>query len=208
MELLWPYKISKNPFLSLKVSYVRMYIFCFFLFFFPSISLLSIILFLILSSFPSLISSLFLHSYQISDLMEFLLFCKFSPFLSEDCVHNILCGDGALKWAASQGFEECNGNGIDGKKIVLTEKSKKEWETWMEEKKGGQNVYKKVEKKVEKDKVKKGVTEGVKEGVNAVEIEGVKEVEKEVVDDDSHDTVGLICLDDKGRLACGTSTSG
>ena len=51
---------------------------------------------------------------------------------------------------------------------------------WMEEKKGCQNVERKVEKKVE----------------------------KEVVDDDSHDTVGLICLDDKGRLACGTSTSG
>jgi isoaspartyl peptidase/L-asparaginase-like protein (Ntn-hydrolase superfamily) len=119
-----------------------------------------------------------------------------------------LCGDGALKWAVSQGFEECNGNGVNGKKVVLTEKSRKEWETWMEEKKVDGSVDKKVEKKVEKENVNKGTKEGVKKGVNAVEIEGVKEVEKEVVDDDSHDTVGLICLDDKGRLACGTSTSG
>jgi isoaspartyl peptidase/L-asparaginase-like protein (Ntn-hydrolase superfamily) len=90
----------------------------------------------------------------------------------------------------------------------LTEKSKKEWERWMEEKKGGQNVDKKVENKVEKEGVNKGAKEGAKKGVDAIEIEGIKEVEKEVVDDDSHDTVGLICLDDKGRLACGTSTSG
>ena len=74
----------------------------------------------------------------------------------------------------------------------------------MEEKKGGQNVERKVEKKVEKEVVHKGVIEGVKEVVKEEE----KEVEKEIVDDDSHDTVGLICLDDKGRLACGTSTSG
>lgn len=113
--------------------------------------------------------------------MKFFLFYKFFlPLFLEDCVHNVLCGDGALKWAVSQGFEECNGNGVDGKKVVLTDKSRKEWKMWMEEKKGCQNVERKVEKKVE----------------------------KEVVDDDSHDTVGLICLDDKGRLACGTSTSG
>jgi isoaspartyl peptidase/L-asparaginase-like protein (Ntn-hydrolase superfamily) len=130
----------------------------------------------------------FLFSIRLkSNLMKFFLFYKFFLLFLEDCVHNVLCGDGALKWAVSQGFEECNGNGVDGKKVVLTEKSKKEWETWMEEKKIDGSVEKKVEKKVE---------------------EGVKEVEKEVVDDDSHDTVGLICLDDKGRLACGTSTSG
>ena len=35
-----------------------------------------------------------------------------------------------------------------------------------------------------------------------------KEVEEKVVDDAPHDTVGLICLDCDGRLACGTSTSG
>lgn len=108
----------------------------------------------------------------------------------------MLCGDGALKWAVSQGFEECNGNGVNGRKIVLTEKSKNEWETWMEEKKIGQNVLKKVEKKGEEEGEKNGEKEGEEEG------------EKEVLDDDSHDTVGLICLDDKGRLACGTSTSG
>lgn len=103
-----------------------------------------------------------------------------------------MCGDGALKWALSQGFEECNGNGINGKNRVLSEKSKKEWETWIEEKK--------EEKIVEKSEVK-NVTKEAKE-------KNEDEVENKVVDDDPHDTVGLICLDSKGRLACGTSTSG
>ena len=105
----------------------------------------------------------------------------------------------------------CDGNGKNNRKRVLTEKSQKEWELWMDEKKErekeeeeetiskiesaneGQNGIKKVKKEVEND-IKKVVE---------------KEVEKEVVlDDDPHDTVGLICLDNKGHLACGTSTSG
>ena len=108
-----------------------------------------------------------------------------------------------MKWALSQGFEECNGNGINGKKRVLSEKSKKEWETWIEEKKGEKVVKKIGVKNVEKVKVNKEV-----EAKEKTENNYEDEVEEKVVDDDPHDTVGLICLDSKGRLACGTSTSG
>lgn len=52
------------------------------------------------------------------------------------------------------------------------------------------------------NRVKKEVE---KEGEKKAEKKGEKEV---VVDDDPHDTVGLICLDRNGHLACGTSTSG
>ena len=106
-----------------------------------------------------------------------------------------------MKWALSQGFEECNGNGINGKKRVLSEKSKKEWETWIEEKK-----REKVAEERDAKNVKKEVEVEVKnENGNNYEDEVKKD---KVVDDDPHDTVGLICLDSKGKLACGTSTSG
>lgn len=73
----------------------------------------------------------------------------------ENCPHNVLVGDGALKWALEQGFERCP--------EVLTEKSKQEWLLW-----------------------KKSQSE----------------------EENGHDTIGLICLDQYGHLCVGTSTSG
>lgn len=134
-------------------------------------------------------------------------------------MHNVLCGEGALKWALSQGFEECNGDQTNDKKKVLTDRSRKEWESWIKEKKNLEGKKSgitpddntlEVVKEVEAET---NVEEDVEKQVeNSLEVDSKveEEIEKEVerVDDDSHDTVGLICLDGEGRLACGTSTSG
>jgi N4-(beta-N-acetylglucosaminyl)-L-asparaginase len=42
----------------------------------------------------------------------------------------------------------------------------------------------------------------------AKEYEAWKATQVELNKEDSHDTVGVICLDEQGRLSCGTSTSG
>lgn len=73
----------------------------------------------------------------------------------EKCIHNVLVGDGAQKWALSNGFT------ID--KGILTPKMHLEW----------------LERQMKQKSDVKG-----------------------------HDTIGLICLDADGVLACGTSTSG
>ena len=113
----------------------------------------------------------------------------------------------------------CDGNGKNGRKRVLTEKSQKEWELWMDEKKEKEKEEEKDEEMITKIDyqsdsyghvgIKKIEKEVQKEVEKNVKKEGEREEEKEVVvDDDPHDTVGLICLDNKGHLACGTSTSG
>ena len=83
---------------------------------------------------------------------------------------------------------------------VLTEKSKREWEAWIEEKK---EKERKIEKKII---VKNGEIKD--DAIEKKISRESNEVEKKVVDDSPHDTVGLICMDSQGRLACGTSTSG
>ena len=42
----------------------------------------------------------------------------------DNCVHNILCGEGATRWAVGQGFQL--------EPDVLTDESKLEWEAWKE----------------------------------------------------------------------------
>jgi len=73
----------------------------------------------------------------------------------DKCIHNILVGEGAKKWALSNGFKP--------DKSVLTPEMHKAW----------------LDRQVKLQKDIKG-----------------------------HDTIGLICLDSNGVLACGTSTSG
>ncbi len=76
----------------------------------------------------------------------------------EKCQHNVLTGQGALKWALENQFHSEN---------ILLPHVKAEWEQW----------------KAETNKSPSNL-------------------------DESHDTVGLICIDRHGRLAAGTSTSG
>ena len=83
---------------------------------------------------------------------------------------------------------------------MLTEKSKKEWEDWMKEKK--------QKERNEKEEGIKMKEESKCDNIEKKNSSASDEVEKKVVDDSPHDTVGLICMDSQGRLACGTSTSG
>ena len=199
--------LSFIPFISFLLTPIVLHFAVFCVVFFPLYSnQLCYILFLF-SVYPwyyfsqySILSDLILVHLHLSIFVIIL-------FSEENCVHNVLCGNGALKWAISEGFEVCDGNGKNNRKRVLTEKSQKEWELWMDEKKEKKEKEEAI-LTIERDeqgganRVKKEVE---KEGEKVAEKEGEKKV---VVDDDPHDTVGLICLDRNGHLACGTSTSG
>ena len=87
----------------------------------------------------------------------------------ERCVHNVLCGPGALEWALDNGFER--------DETVLTDDSRRQWLEW----KSGQPISHPPSSSNSSSAVK---------------------------DPESHDTVGVICLDGNGRLCVGTSTSG
>jgi len=78
----------------------------------------------------------------------------------DKCIHNILVGEGALKWALSQGFTKDPNR-------VLSSVALDDWIKWKKD-----NMASSAEKQ------------------------------------DSHDTIGVICLDKNGHLCAGTSTSG
>lgn len=86
----------------------------------------------------------------------------------EKCVHNVLVGEGALKWALENGFESDS--------TILTDPIRNEWLTWIRQKKW-------LESQQSKER-------------------------NEVKAEDSHDTIGIICLDTQGNICVGTSTSG
>ena len=77
----------------------------------------------------------------------------------DKCIHNVLVGEGALKWALSQGF-------VKDPNRVLSSVALEDWIKWK------------------------------KETAHSIETK------------DSHDTIGVICLDKNGHLCVGTSTSG
>ena len=77
--------------------------------------------------------------------------------IMEHCVHNILSGDGAQKWAVDHGFRT--------EDLATNLKFGEEFSKWKNE-------------------------------------------QAPKIADDSHDTIGLLCLDANGKLCAGTSTSG
>jgi N4-(beta-N-acetylglucosaminyl)-L-asparaginase len=99
----------------------------------------------------------------------------------EKCVHNVLAGEGALQFAVSQGFHKCSRDVID--------EDGSEGDGVLTEKS-------RLEWQLWKDEQNK--EKNLSKGENASVFD----------DEESHDTVGLICLDTEGYLCCGTSTSG
>ena len=91
--------------------------------------------------------------------------------------HSVLCGAGARAWAASQGF-------APKQDAALTDQSRDAWETWRNEKAAR-------DASSSSSISSSGINSS---GGSAARVEG------------EHDTVGVICLDGQGRLACGTST--
>ena len=91
--------------------------------------------------------------------------------IMEKCPHNVLCGEGALKWAKLQGFV--------AKTNIIKEEYSKEYEQWKYQSPSNLEVNKSQETK--------------NDSIN---------------NEESHDTIGLICLDTNGNLCVGTSTSG
>jgi isoaspartyl peptidase/L-asparaginase-like protein (Ntn-hydrolase superfamily) len=97
----------------------------------------------------------------------------------EKCVHNVLAGEGALQFAVSQGFHKCSRD--------INDKDGSGGDSVLTEKS-------RLEWQLWKDEQEKKDKNLGRENI--------------IDDEESHDTVGLICLDAEGHLCCGTSTSG
>ena len=97
----------------------------------------------------------------------------------EHSPHNVLSGQGALQFALQHGFK--------ADPTVLTETARQEWLDW-------------------KQAQAAAAAAAAAAASNADTVAGAGA--GAAAEDKGHDTVGLICLDAQGRLACGTSTSG
>lgn len=107
----------------------------------------------------------------------------------EKCVHNVLVGEGALKWALENGF-------VEDKEGVLTESLYTEWAAWMKEK----------ERKLQKLSLNSGVSRSSVSSSGDSSANASSSSNTNSNNPDSHDTVGVICLDKQSHA--GTSTSG
>lgn len=103
--------------------------------------------------------------------------------IMDHCVHNVLTGEGALQWAASNGLPEFD---------PLTEDAVKAWREWKQKNKNNPLLHRKIKGST--------VVDARKDALDA------KIMGSEI--DPQHDTVGVICLDKDGNMCAGTSTSG
>ena len=146
---------------------------------------------------------------------------KVARLVMEKSEHNMIVGDGAFKFALSQGLHELD---------PLTEESKLEWDKWKKEQNNADALsnlkqnFKRKENKSEFRKSKPSFNYGINEYDNynydiiKEDYQNTKEEKEEFSskyhnkkknrDPDEHDTIGLICRDSEGNLAVGTSTSG
>eukprot|EP00607_Mallomonas_marina_P008118 CAMPEP_0182424116 /NCGR_PEP_ID=MMETSP1167-20130531/10241_1 /TAXON_ID=2988 /ORGANISM="Mallomonas Sp, Strain CCMP3275" /LENGTH=402 /DNA_ID=CAMNT_0024603665 /DNA_START=58 /DNA_END=1266 /DNA_ORIENTATION=+ len=117
--------------------------------------------------------------------------------IMENCIHNVLSGDGALKYALENGFTFTP--------YIMNDATKKEWKKFQSVQTATNSLsplqtsstnsnFEVVSTLVITDQHTEAAVEA-----EAVEAEAVE---------DSHDTIGVVCMDDEGALCVGTSTSG
>jgi isoaspartyl peptidase/L-asparaginase-like protein (Ntn-hydrolase superfamily) len=104
----------------------------------------------------------------------------------ERSIHNVFVGQGARKFASKEGHEE---------EEALFERSKADWEKWLDETKQEAAV-------VQKGAHDRHTKQDESSATAQAKLDSGKKVPGQ------HDTIGLICIDKASNISVGTSTSG